>query len=122
MDYWDGRCPLTGVAERRLLRASHIKPWADCDTDAERLDVRNGFLLAAHLDAAFDTGLISFADDGTMLFSPAFSMADRTAIGLAGGIPMPNLTHQHRQRLAWHRDRVFIMATASNKEMLEPVA
>ena len=32
-------CAVTGVAEPRLLRASHIKPWAKCDTDAERLDV-----------------------------------------------------------------------------------
>jgi len=33
----------------RLLVASHIKPWADCTTDAERLDVFNGLLLAPNL-------------------------------------------------------------------------
>ena len=57
LSYWGGRCAVTGVAEPRLLRASHIKPWAKCETDAERLDVYNGLLLAAHLDAAFDGGL-----------------------------------------------------------------
>ena len=30
MDYWAGRCPLTGITEPALLRASHIVPWADC--------------------------------------------------------------------------------------------
>jgi HNH endonuclease len=37
MDYWGGRCPLTGISEPALLRASHIVPWFDCD-DAQRLD------------------------------------------------------------------------------------
>src|SRR3977135_1680410 len=64
MDYWGGRCPLTGITEPALLRASHIVPWAECD-DAQRLDVHNGLLLSALWDAAFDAGLISFADDGT---------------------------------------------------------
>ena len=35
--YWEGRCAVTGVSDRRLLRASHMKPWARCETDAERL-------------------------------------------------------------------------------------
>ena len=56
LEYWDGCCAITGLDVPDLLRASHIKPWADCDTDAERLDVFNGLLLAPHLDAAFDSG------------------------------------------------------------------
>jgi predicted restriction endonuclease len=60
------------VRDSRLLRASHIKPWADCETDAELLDVYNGLLLAAHLDAAFDSSLISFNEKGQILF-PAIS-------------------------------------------------
>lgn len=107
LDYWGRRCPLTGVTEPRLLRASHIKPWADCDNDAERLDVYNGLLLAAHLDAAFDVGLISFADDGAILFSPAFTEADRSALGLHGGMVLASLTPRHRARLAWHRAHIM---------------
>jgi putative restriction endonuclease len=33
--------------------------------------VHNGLLLAAHFDALFDRGLISFADDGSLLLSDA---------------------------------------------------
>ncbi|MBL8636431.1 MAG: HNH endonuclease [Myxococcales bacterium] len=50
---------MTGLAIPELLRSSHIKPWSDCETDAERLDIWNGFLLAPHLDAAFDRGFLS---------------------------------------------------------------
>lgn len=44
---WKGRCPLTGIAEAPLLRASHIVPWTACCSDAERLDVGDGILLSA---------------------------------------------------------------------------
>lgn len=29
---WDGRCAVTGIGLRELLRASHAKPWAECET------------------------------------------------------------------------------------------
>ncbi|TIU99337.1 MAG: HNH endonuclease, partial [Mesorhizobium sp.] len=70
LEYWQGRCPLTGITEPVLLRASHIVPWAECKSDAQRLDVHNGLLLSALWDAAFDGGLVSFSDNGTPLFSP----------------------------------------------------
>lgn len=103
MEYWDGSCAVTGVAEPQLLRASHIKPWARCESDAERLDVHNGLLLAAHLDAAFDAGLISFADYGAILFSPNFSEANRVALGLHPGLALRKASAGHRANLAWHR-------------------
>jgi HNH endonuclease len=65
---WDNRCALTEWAIIELLRASHIKPWSKC-SDSDRLNPANGILLAAHIDALFDCGLISFADDGTMIVS-----------------------------------------------------
>lgn len=46
LEYWEGRCAITGLGIASLLRASHIKPWSKCATDAERLDVYNGLLLA----------------------------------------------------------------------------
>lgn len=46
LEYWQGRCPLTGIEEPELLRASHIVLWAQFG-DAERLNVYNGLLLSA---------------------------------------------------------------------------
>jgi predicted restriction endonuclease len=79
MDYWEGRCPLTGIAEPALLRASHIVPWAECN-DARRLDIHNGILLSALWDAAFDKGLVSFGDYGEPLVSPTLSKEARLAL------------------------------------------
>ena len=54
-------CCITGIADPRLLIASHIKPWG---LDAEnRHNPANGFLLAATLDKAFDRGLITINSD-----------------------------------------------------------
>jgi hypothetical protein len=104
MDYWGGRWPMTDITEPGLLRASHIVPWADC-TDVQRLDVHNGLLLSALWDAAFDRGLISFADDGTALASPQLSETARTALGLSGASPLTGLRDAHRANLALHRAR-----------------
>ncbi len=103
LSYWGGCCAVTGVADPRLLRASHIKPWAKCDTDAERLDVYNGLLLAAHLDAAFDAGLISFDDEGAIIFSSQFSQGDRDALGVHGQLALRRIGAGHLPNLAWHR-------------------
>jgi len=104
MAYWGSRCPLTGIAEPALLRASHIVPWAEC-TDAQRLDVHNGLLLSALWDAAFDRGLISFADDGSALASPALSEAARKALCIDSAPPLAGLRNAHRANLALHRKR-----------------
>lgn len=62
-------CPVTGINFPALLRASHIKPWADCKSSKERLDPYNGIMLAAHIDALFDEGWISFTNQGAIIVS-----------------------------------------------------
>jgi putative restriction endonuclease len=106
IDYWGGRCPITEVDQLELLRASHIKAWADCPTDAERLDVFNGLLLAAHVDAAFDAALITFADDGALIMSARLTERSRAVLGLKDGLRLVGLTPRHTPYLAWHR-RLF---------------
>lgn len=102
MDYWQGRCPLTGISDPALLRASHIIPWADCESDAERLDVHNGLLLSALWDAAFDRALATFDDQGKPEFSPRLSEQARAELRWHSPI---SLTDEHRRRLARHRER-----------------
>lgn len=89
------------------LRASHIKPWAVCGSDGERLDVFNGLLLAPHLDAAFDCGLITLTDDGAVVVSSALGEAARHILGLANPQFVTALAPGHRAYLPWHRERVF---------------
>jgi hypothetical protein len=104
MGYWRSTCPLTGITEPALLRASHIVPWAVCN-DEQRLDVYNGLLLSALWDAAFDKGLVSFADDGTILVSPRLSDTARQALSAAHAPALRGLREAHRKNLAAHRLR-----------------
>jgi hypothetical protein len=102
MDYWQGRCPLTGITDPALLRASHIIPWSECTTDAQRLDVHNGLLLSALWDAAFDRALVTFDDDGKPEFSPKLSDAAREALQWSSPL---QLNDAHRKYLMNHRLR-----------------
>ena len=63
LENFSNSCGFCGFAPKslpgnKLLVASHIKPWSDCD-NKERVDVLNGVAACPTHDAAFDTGLIT---------------------------------------------------------------
>lgn len=99
---------MTGLFVPALLRASDIKPWADCEMDAEWLDVYNGILLAPHLDAVFARGFITVADDGAIVLSDALDAEARTTLGLDRPLRVRGLADGHRTSLPWHREQVFM--------------
>ena len=113
MDYWGGACAVTGLALPQALRASHAKPWAECTTDAERLDVYNGFLLSANLDALFDSFLISFSEEGGVLVSEHIAQPDRERLGVVshGALRLRWVAAQHQTYLGFHRDRFVHLQT-----------
>lgn len=106
MDYWGGACAVTGVNVPEVLRASHAKPWAECETDDERLDVYNGFLLTANLDALFDKFLISFDEDGKLLISECILPEQGKALGLYEELRLRWIDQKHLVYLHWHRKLV----------------
>ena len=106
LDYWGGACAVTGVAIPEVLRASHAKPWAECASDAERLDVFNGFLLSANLDALFDRFLISFDEGGRLMIAPALSEVDLQALGISPEMKLRWVNPLHQPYLAKHRSRL----------------
>lgn len=107
MEYWNWSCPLSGISSPALLRASHMMPWSDCATDAQRLDVHNGLLLSALWDAAFDAGLVTFDDDGLVLTSAQLNCVARDALAL-DKTPRLVLRDEHRPFLAYHRNHIWI--------------
>jgi predicted restriction endonuclease len=98
---WGNQCAVTGCAILDVLRASHIKPWS-LSKNRERLDPANGILLAAHIDALFDRGLISFSDSGTMLLSDRIGTQDRMMFRLPRKLRLKP-TKAEQQFLAYHR-------------------
>ncbi|MGD9662244.1 MAG: HNH endonuclease [Porticoccaceae bacterium] len=107
LDYWGGACAVTGVAIPEVLRASHAKPWAECESDAERLDVFNGFLLSANLDALFDRFLISFDEQGLLVTAPVLAGTDLQPLGISPGMKLRWVNALHQPYLTLHRRRVL---------------
>jgi hypothetical protein len=106
---WDNCCAVTGSSLLEAIRASHIKPWRD-SSDEERLDPANGLPLAAHLDALFDAGLITFDDSGAGIVSSLLAGAERRIYGLSN-ISLKKLpaktAKSTRMYLQIHRSTVF---------------
>ena len=105
MRRWHCKCAVTGIGDKALLRASHIKPFHSC-TRKERYDVDNGLLLAAHVDALFDRGLISFDSCGRVMISSLVSKTARRRLCLSSYV-LKGLNDKQSDYLDWHRCHVY---------------
>ena len=103
------------IPRNKLLVASHIKPWADCD-DRERLDPLNGVAACPTHDAAFDTGLITVNGGLRVHRAPELETSVRTDPGVGqyfGRALNPTLYVPEQGKapsdsyLSWHRERIF---------------
>jgi predicted restriction endonuclease len=106
VERFEQACRVTGLLDRRHLRATHIKPWRDAD-DAERLDGENGLLLSPHVSHLFERGYISFGDDGELLVSRLLNPAVVEKWGLPTTARTGAFTGRQRAYLAHHRQHVF---------------
>ena len=104
------RCCITGLSIPRLLVASHIVPWSH--DPANRVNPRNGLLLSALHDRAFDAGLLTVKDDMTVKVSPSYSDDEffSSAVAAYQGKPirLPERFHPDREFLAYHRENIFV--------------
>lgn len=100
-------CRITGTADPKFLVASHIKPWVESENH-QRLDGNNGLMLAPHIDRLFDRKLISFADDGAVILSPALPDAIRVEWRLEQKLPLKPFTPEQVQYLTYHRERLVL--------------
>ena len=100
-------CRVTGVSDRRFLRASHVKPWSKSDSH-EKLDGSNGLLLAPHIDHLFDKGFISFANDGRLIISQALPTSVQGSWNLHAAISPRPMSQMQIAYMAYHRTNVFL--------------
>lgn len=100
---WNGECAVTRATH--FLVASHIKPWA-VSNDTERLDPHNGIALSPVYDKAFDSGLITFNNDGSIVVSPLLRFS-APLLGISGTERITRLSERHEQYLEHHRTKRF---------------
>ncbi len=89
LEKWDECCAVTGCKIPELLRASHVQPWAYRPKQDQllpgrepRLDPSNGLPLVSVLDALFDSGLMTFDEDGHAHFVDSHMEKQLSNLGL----------------------------------------
>jgi predicted restriction endonuclease len=109
---YKGQCCMTGLADQRLLIASHIVPWSK--DKANRLNPSNGLCLSSLHDKAFDKGLITVLPDGRIKVSKHIEGAKKefceaAIISLEGKeIALPDKFLPDRQFLSYHNKNIFL--------------
>lgn len=103
------QCRLTGIQDLRFLRASHIKPWADCSNGNERTDGHNGMLLTPQADLLFDRGWITFEDKGQLVVTGDLpsDVTKRLGLNLRPGRNCGLFSDKQASYLDYHRTQVF---------------
>lgn len=103
------KCPFTDISDTFLLVASHIKPWSDCSSNSDRLSGYNGLSLTPTYDKLFDSGLISFENDGTLLISKHLSSFIIKTLNLdtSKKYDLGNSTGKKNLYLDYHRHYIF---------------
>lgn len=105
---YNSTCIISGICTKRLLIASHIKPWAVSNNE-ERLSEENGLLLNPTYDKLFDCGLISFYDNGKLLISSQISTEDVIRLQFNSNTEYDIKTSiKLKQNLEYHRDIIFV--------------
>lgn len=108
---YNQRCCISGLANPKLLVASHIVPWRT--DEHNRLNPHNGLALSALHDKAFDLGLITVDEDYRVVVSSQNSDAKdpffTAAIASFHGKPiaLPEKFYPAAKFLAFHREHVF---------------
>lgn len=110
-DAYDNTCAMTGLriingGGRPEVQAAHIRPVAADGPDSPR----NGLALSGTIHWMFDRGLISVADDDTILVADGFVPPDAARLIRPDRkliAPQRADLRPHPQFLAWHRDNVF---------------
>ncbi len=106
-------CCITGIANKQLLIASHIKPWTQC-RDKEKANPQNGLCLNALHDKAFDRGLLTVDTDYKVRISKILSKSFNKAIKdffikyEGNKIKVPERLPPNKDFLAWHGKNIFI--------------
>jgi hypothetical protein len=105
IEAYEGRCAVTGCAERATLDAAHISPYRGKESN----HVANGLLLRSDIHNLFDLGLLAIDPDTlTVIISPVVSEPQYTALGgtllaeprLEAARPSKQALQQHRM---WSR-------------------
>ena len=101
-------CPITGITDKRILTASHIKPWRVSNNN-ERLDKNNGFIFSPTIDKLFDIGLITFENNKSLLVSKSLDKSNIISIGIEPKKVYEKLPLENRmQYLEYHRNYIFL--------------
>lgn len=105
---YEEKCIITKISDKRLLVASHIKPWAVSNND-ERIDSENGLLLNCLYDKLFDLGLITFSIDGKILISKSLSAYDTEIIQIDKEKKYDfKFSEKLSKNIEYHRDVIFL--------------
>jgi len=106
-------CCITGISNRELLIASHIKPWK-ASNENEKTNPKNGLCLNALFDRAFDRGFLTIKPNYSIIISDSISdICDGNTVDIFfkryknTRIHLPEKFLPSKEFLEYHNDTIY---------------
>ena len=110
---YNNACCITGLSNKELLVASHIKPWNISDEN-EKTNPQNGLCLNALHDKAFDRGFVTIKSDYSIVISSSITdICDNESVNTyfkhysGTKIHLPDKFIPDKTFLEYHNDFIF---------------
>ncbi|MBW6410971.1 HNH endonuclease [Clostridium weizhouense] len=98
-------CQICGLNIADLLKASHSKPFKDCNYK-EGIDEYNGLLLCNKHDGLYDNGYISFNNNGHIIISERINKENMKILALTHDIKI-HFEKENIKYIKYHRENIF---------------
>lgn len=100
-------CPITNVADDRILEAAHLKPYKDSNKN-EAYDTFNGLSMTPSIHHLYDLGFIGFNSDSKLLISNWISKVTAMKLGLSQQMRVPIPDFEKRSKfIQFHEKNIF---------------
>jgi hypothetical protein len=87
LERYGRKCAICDIKNEKMLVASHIKAYVECE-DGEQIDINNGLLLCANHDKLFDNHLISFDATGKIMISDKIEKEEYESLRISANVKL----------------------------------
>lgn len=100
-------CPITKVADDRLLEAAHLKPYSKC-SDEEAYFKYNGVAFTPSMHSLYDLGFITVDNNSSLVVSDWVSKVTVRNLGIANkaSLPIPEFD-KRKEFFEYHKKNIF---------------
>lgn len=108
---FNNKCIISGLSgDSKIVEAAHIKPYSLFEKNNlnEANNCNNGILLSCNFHKLYDQGIMTFSEEGNLIFSRYLNISDLKIINKSILNQSFNFNNKQQEFLDFHRNNIFL--------------